>query len=75
VTPAPGTLSAAIVALVTAILDVLTAAGVLHLDPATRSGVVVVLTAALAALGLFIPVFQHRAGMHALQTGRRPPAL
>lgn len=65
--PAPGTVPAAVMALVSALLDVLTLAGVLHLDAATRTAVIAVLTSALALAGLLVPVFQHAAGMARLR--------
>lgn len=64
--PAPGTIPAAIVALISAVLDALALAGVFHLDPATRAAVMFVVTSTLALAGLLIPVFQHQFGMRRL---------
>lgn len=61
--PAPGTIPAAVVALVSAVLDVLTLAGVFQLDAPTRTAVMAVVTSALALASLLIPVFQHQFGM------------
>jgi hypothetical protein len=59
----PGIPSAVIVALASALLDALTLAGVFHLDSVQKTAILTVLTSVLGLAGVFIPVFQHRAGM------------
>jgi len=74
-TPAPGTPAAALVALVGAILDALAIFGVIHLTPEERTILVGVLTTALAAAGLLVPVFQHNHAMNVMRLRSADPAI
>lgn len=58
-TPAPGTIPAAVLALAAALVDALTLAGVFHLTPELKTAVMTVLTSLLALASLLVPVFQH----------------
>ena len=69
----PGTLTAAIIALASAVLDALALFGVGHLDSAQKTAVMTVLTSALALAALLIPYMQH--SVHVAQLNSADPAV
>ena len=59
----PGTLSAAVIALGSAALDLLTAFNVFPITPEQKTAALTVLTSAAAVAVLLIPMFQHNHAM------------